>query len=330
MNKQKFFRVIDLIDEDIVREAEIKAEALTDAENEKAMTVSGVEKYRKITWQRTAAIASAVLLIAGVGTGGALMLKNRPPLLDEVSNVAVTETTEDMGTKAKGSSETAEVTSVGRTAATETDTKESKNTTAAEKDKQPMTDAPREESTEAPREENSGEPQEENNEPEGRENVTTTAKPIQPNKATTTKTQTTQKPTTVTTAIEKTPPPQIVTTEPAMLMNDLTYEISMGEYYNSRYKARGYYCDVINGKYQYTICSGERATGGYGIKITGVDALNFGTVIVTVEESAPAPDTVVTEAFTYPNCIITFSNQLPAGIIIRNTSGAEFGYLGNA
>ena len=59
MNKQKFFKVIDLIDEDIVREAEIKTEALTDAENEKAMTVSGVEKYRKITWQRTAAIASA-------------------------------------------------------------------------------------------------------------------------------------------------------------------------------------------------------------------------------------------------------------------------------
>ena len=199
MNKQKFFKVIDLIDEDIVREAEIKTEALTDAENEKAMTVSGVEKYRKITWQRTAAIASAVLLIAGVGTGGALMLKNRPPLLDEVSNVAVTETTEDMGTKAKGSGETAEVTSDGRTAETETDTKESKNTTAAEKDKQPMTDAPREESTEAPREENSGEPQEENNEPEGRENVTTTAKPIQPNMATTTKAQTTQKPTTVTT-----------------------------------------------------------------------------------------------------------------------------------
>ena len=199
MNKQKFFKVIDLIDEDIVREAEIKAEALTDAENEKAMTVSGVEKYRKITWQRTAAIASAVLLIAGVGTGGALMLKNRPPLLDEVSNVAVTETTEDMGTKAKGSGETADVTSDGRTAATETDTKESKNTTAAEKDKQPMTDAPREESTEAPHEENNGEPQEENNEPEGSENVTTTAKPIQPNKTTTTKAQTTQKPTTVTT-----------------------------------------------------------------------------------------------------------------------------------
>lgn len=201
MNKQKFFRVIDLIDEDIVREAEIKAEALTDAENEKAMTVSGVEKYRKITWQRTAAIASAVLLIAGVGTGGALMLKNRPPLLDEVSNVAVTETTEDMGTKAKGSGETAEVTSDGRTAATETDTKESKNTTAAEKDKQPMTDASREESTEAPREENSGEPQKENNEPEGSENVTTGAKTTQLPvlRTTVTKAQTTQKPTTVTT-----------------------------------------------------------------------------------------------------------------------------------
>lgn len=201
MNKQKFFRVIDLIDEDIVREAEIKAEALTDAENEKAMMVSGVEKYRKITWQRAAAIASAVLLIAGVGTGGALMLKNRPPLLDEVSNVAVTETTEDMGTKAKGSGETAEVTSDGRTAETETDTKESKKTIAAEKDKEGAVrdNCYPEDSTEAPREGNNGEPQEENNEPEGMENVTTTVKPIQPNKATTSKAQTTQKPTTVTT-----------------------------------------------------------------------------------------------------------------------------------
>ena len=203
MNKQKFFKVIDLIDEDIVREAEIKTEALTDAESEKAMTVSGVEKYRKITWQRTAAIASAVLLIAGVGTGGALMLKNRPPLLDEVSNVAVTETTEDMGTKAKGSGETAEVTSVGRTAATETDTKESKNTTAAEKDKEGAVrdNCYPEDSTEAPREEDNGEPQEENNEPEGRENVTTGAKTTQLPvlRTTVTKAQTTQKPTTVTT-----------------------------------------------------------------------------------------------------------------------------------
>ncbi|EWM54560.1 hypothetical protein [Ruminococcus flavefaciens] len=201
MNKLKYQKVIDLIDEDIIKEAEIKTSELSDTENGNAADASGVERYRGIVWRRITAAASAVLLIAGVGTGGALMLKNRPPLLDEVSNVAVTETTEDMGTKAKGSGETAEVTSVGRAAATETDTKESKNTTAAEKDKQPMTDAPREESTETPREENNGEPQEENNEPEGREKVTTGAKTTQLPvlRTTVTKAQTTQKPTTVTT-----------------------------------------------------------------------------------------------------------------------------------
>ena len=81
-------------------------------------------------------------------------------------------------------------------------------------------------------------------------------------------------------------------------MNDLEYEISTGDLYNSQYKQRGYCINVVDGKYQYTICSGEGSTGGYGIKIEGLDCLDSGTVIVTVEETAPAPDMVVTEALT--------------------------------
>lgn len=112
------------------------------------------------------------------------------------------------------------------------------------------------------------------------------------------------------------------------LMNDLDYEISKGDSYNSQYKQRGYCIDVVDGKYQYTICSGERSTGGYGIKITGLDCLDCGTVIVTVEETAPSQDETVTEAFTYPNCAITFSHEPPDGIIIKSPSGAEFECLG--
>ena len=112
------------------------------------------------------------------------------------------------------------------------------------------------------------------------------------------------------------------------LMNDLEYEIAKGDSYNSQYKERGYCIDVIGGKYRYTICSGECHTGGYGIKITGLDALDCGTVIVTVEQSSPAPDVAVTEAFTYPNCTITFSHEPPDGIIIKNTAGVEFECLG--
>ena len=120
------------------------------------------------------------------------------------------------------------------------------------------------------------------------------------------------------------PPPA----DKGTLMNDLEYEISKGDSYNSQYKERGYCIDVIGGKYRYTICSGECHTGGYGIKITGLDVLDCGTVIVTVEQSSPAPDVTVTEAFTYPNCTITFSHEPSDGIKIKNTAGVEFECLG--
>ena len=201
MNKLKYQKVIDLIDEDIIKEAEIKTPELSDTESGNTADVSGVERYRGIVWHRITAVASAVLLIAGIGAGGALMLKKHPPLLDEVNNVAVTETTEDMGIKAKGSGETAEVTSDGKAASAETDTKESKDTTAAEKDKESAVrdHCYPEDSTEAP--------SVENNEPEGRENVTTAVKTTQLPvlRTTVTKAQTTQKTTTVTT---KEPVPQ--------------------------------------------------------------------------------------------------------------------------
>ena len=121
--------------------------------------------------------------------------------------------------------------------------------------------------------------------------------------------------------------PSNITSPPAdkgTLMNDLEYEIAKGDSYNSQYKQRGYCIDIVGGKYRYTICSGECHTGGYGIKITDLNGLDCGTVIVTVEETAPAPDETVTEAFTYPNCTIIFSHEPSDGIKIKNTAGVEF------
>ena len=121
--------------------------------------------------------------------------------------------------------------------------------------------------------------------------------------------------------------PSNITSPPAdkgTLMNDLEYEIAKGDSYNSQYKQRGYCIDIVGGKYRYTICSGECHTGGYGIKITDLNVLDCGTVIVTVEETAPAPDETVTEAFTYPNCTIIFSHEPSDGIKIKNTAGVEF------
>ena len=113
------------------------------------------------------------------------------------------------------------------------------------------------------------------------------------------------------------------------LMNDLAYEIATGDSYDTQYKERGYYTNVVNNKCQYIICSGECSTGGYGIEITGIDTLDSGKVIITVEETAPAPDEVVTAALTYPNCSITFSYEPPSGVKIQDALGIEYECLDN-
>lgn len=127
----------------------------------------------------------------------------------------------------------------------------------------------------------------------------------------------------VTTAADLKPVPSQDT-----LTNDLAYEIKRGDFYNSQLQQRGYYMDVIDGRYRYTICSGEYSTGGYGISITGIEISDAGTVIITVQQTAPKEDEPVTEAFTYPNCAVTFSKEPPAGVMIENTAGTEFEYLG--
>ena len=98
MNKLKLFKVIDLIDEDIVKEAEIKQEHLSSKDNERDndITVSGVEVYKVSKWHRTALIAAAFLLVVGLGAGGVLMFRNRPPMLDDPalpSDISATDST---------------------------------------------------------------------------------------------------------------------------------------------------------------------------------------------------------------------------------------------
>lgn len=220
MDKLKYFRVMDLIDEDIIEEAEIKTAAPTETVSEKEITVSGTEKYRSISWHRLAAAASAVLLIAGVGAGGAIMLRNRPPVLVDSVDTTAEGTTENKEIKAGGkggesgssefTGENAEVTSTGKAAAIETDTKESKNNTTAEKDKNSAV------RDQCYPEDTTGSPREENNEPEERENITTMSNTTQLPvlRTTVTKAQTPTNPPKVTTATKVLPPPEYFTTEP--------------------------------------------------------------------------------------------------------------------
>ena len=96
MNKMKLFEAIDLIDDDLIREAEISSETSTkrSTEDESAITVSGVEVRSGIRWQRIAALASAFILIAGFGGIGALLHKHRPTRHIEPSEVVIPPATE--------------------------------------------------------------------------------------------------------------------------------------------------------------------------------------------------------------------------------------------
>ena len=150
MNKLKLFEAMNLIDDDLVKEAsEDNVKPAADSSADKSITVSGVERYHRIAWHRLAAVASAVLLIAGLGAGGALMLKRRPPLLEETAEsttaeaTAVTEIKAEVSTEKNGSSSEKEVPT------DEEKTKESNDITAPSEDKQTDT----EETTAAPQEE---------------------------------------------------------------------------------------------------------------------------------------------------------------------------------
>lgn len=85
MNKLKLFKVIDLIDEDIIKEAEINTNTSPDSKNENNITVSGVDVYHSSKWQKLAVLAAAFLLVAGLGTGGALMFRNRRIIINDNS-----------------------------------------------------------------------------------------------------------------------------------------------------------------------------------------------------------------------------------------------------
>lgn len=93
---------------------------------------------------------------------------------------------------------------------------------------------------------------------------------------------------------------------------------------NGTSKDRGYYVvEVEEDGYPYDviISSGEQSTGGYDIQIMSVD-YDGSLLTITVEETAPGPTDMVTEAFTYPSCAIELS-ILPDEIKVVTTAGEE-------
>ena len=129
MNKMKLFEAIDLIDDDLIREAEISSKTSTkrSTEDESAITVSGVEVRSGIRWQRIAALASAFILIAGFGGIGALLHKHRPTRHIEPSEVVIPPATESTTAAEDKQTESTEA-ATKKEKDKEKETKESTNT----------------------------------------------------------------------------------------------------------------------------------------------------------------------------------------------------------
>jgi len=108
-------------------------------------------------------------------------------------------------------------------------------------------------------------------------------------------------------------------------ISNVTYKIH-DNYNNYHFSRRGYYIDSedkLNAPYYYIITMGERRTGGYSIFITDLKIDENNNVEVIVHETAPKPNDITTQAFTYPACCLEL-NTYPNNIVIKNTKGEVF------
>ena len=106
---------------------------------------------------------------------------------------------------------------------------------------------------------------------------------------------------------------------------DYEYEIEITGSFGHFFENRGYYIETTDGPdapCYVIICSGERSCGGYAINIDEV-GIQDGSLVITVEETSPGPDTSCADVINYPYCVLKL-NKLPEKFRIIDKSGAEF------
>ena len=85
MDKQKFYDAVDMIDDDLIKEAEIAPDKLMESDGE-GMTVSGVETYRRPKWSIIASVAAAAVLVLGVGASVNMFMKHCPNVVQDLTD----------------------------------------------------------------------------------------------------------------------------------------------------------------------------------------------------------------------------------------------------
>lgn len=109
-------------------------------------------------------------------------------------------------------------------------------------------------------------------------------------------------------------------------INGLKYNLITSDTSGSGEAERGYY--VFQSKedaafpYKILISMGEKSTGGYDISITDIQ-YDGSNITITVRETVPAPDSMVTEAITYPVCAVEISGR-PQTFKVVDEGGSEY------
>ena len=140
MNKKDFLKVMSMIDDDLIRDADAPAKV---DDSQYADSVSGVEQYRRPEWQTIATLAASLLLVIGAVTAGTHFLTHRGAPSPDEERIIAASTAETETTSAEEASEvqTTVLTRKRDTLAKTTIKGETREST----DTQPVTDPPEDE-----------------------------------------------------------------------------------------------------------------------------------------------------------------------------------------
>ncbi len=140
MNKKDFLKVMSMIDDDLIRDADAPAKV---DDSQYADSVSGVEQYRRPVWQTIATLAASLLLVIGAVTAGTHFLTHRGAPSPDEERIIAASTAETETTSAEEASEvqTTVLTRKRDTLAKTTIKGETREST----DTQPVTDPPEDE-----------------------------------------------------------------------------------------------------------------------------------------------------------------------------------------
>ena len=109
-------------------------------------------------------------------------------------------------------------------------------------------------------------------------------------------------------------------------VNGISYNLTTSSTSGDGSAEKGYYLFQSEKEeaypYKVLIAMGMCSTGGYDISITDIE-YDGSCMTITVKETNPPKDAMVTEAITYPTCAVELS-ELPLNIKVKSEGGYEY------